>query len=66
MISQYDIGDTVILCGTIQRIEQGPDGEIMYVLREYDRPICEESILGSLQEPWRLLQERRERKECRI
>ena len=58
VISQYDIGDTVILCGTIQRIEQGPDDEIRYILREYDRPIREETILGSLQEPWKLLQAR--------
>lgn len=54
MISKYDIGDTVILSGTVSRIEQEPNGSIIYVLKEYDRPVKESTILGNLAENWML------------
>lgn len=54
MISKYDIGDTIILTGTVSRIEQLQNGRIIYVLKEYDRPIEETSILGNLAENWML------------
>ena len=55
MISKYDIGDTVILTGTVEQVEQGPDGRIHYTLKEYRVPIKEETILARIEEPWRVL-----------
>ena len=55
MISKYDIGDTVILTGTISRIEQSEAGNIKYILLEYDGTVMERAILGKVEEPWRVI-----------
>lgn len=55
MQSIYEIGDTVILSGTVVRIEQMPNGGIFYYLKEYDVPVGETSILGRLEAPWALV-----------
>lgn len=55
MFSNYDIGDTVILSGTVERIEQIPTGEIVYTLKEYDRPIRESMIIGKVEPNWHLV-----------
>ena len=57
MISQYDIGDTVILVGTVKRIEQSPDGTVCYEMREYNVPVAEEMIAGRVEKPWKLVNE---------
>ena len=55
MISKYEIGDTVILTGTVSRIEQSEAGYIKYILLEYDGPVMEQAILGKVEAPWRVV-----------
>lgn len=55
MFSKYEIGDTVILSGTVKRIEQAPTGEILYTVKEYDRPIYESTIIGKVEPNWHLV-----------
>ena len=55
MITKYDIGDTIVLTGTITSIEQGQSGDILYIVKEYDRPILEETILARIEAPWKLV-----------
>lgn len=54
MISKYDVGDTVILRGTVERIEQTQDETILYTMKEYRIPIPEEAIVGRVEAPWEL------------
>ena len=56
MISKYDIGDTVILTGTVSRIVQTPTGKIMYILLEYDRPVMEATILARVADSWKIVE----------
>ena len=54
MISAFDIGDTILLKGEIVKIEQIPDGKVLYYIREYDLPIKESSIIAKVQDNWHL------------
>ena len=56
MVSLYNIGDTVLLKGTVMRVEQIPDGRILYTLREYEVPLQETNIVGRIEKPWSLEQ----------
>ena len=60
MISMYEIGDTVILRGTVKRIEVTQDGEIIYYMQEYQVPVGEETIVGRVEEPWKLTKQRQD------
>ena len=65
MQSKYEIGDTVILSGTVKRIEQMPNGDIFYYLKECDLPVREDSILGRLEVSWELVN-RSKTRVCRF
>lgn len=58
MISKYEIGDVVLLSGTITGVEQDSSGEITYRIREYTVPVGETAIVARIEEPWRLQKER--------
>lgn len=52
MISKYDVGDRVILTGTVERIEQRQNGTVLYTLRGCDASVPEADIVGRVEEPW--------------
>lgn len=61
MISKFDIGDTVLLTGTVDKIEQYENGVICYILREYNVPVMETSILARVEKPWKVEERRKEK-----
>ena len=54
MISKYEIGDTILLKGTITSIEAISDDTILYKVREYNLPVSEDYIVARIEEPWKL------------
>lgn len=56
MISKYDVGDRVILTGTVERIEQRQNGTVLYTLRGFETPLLETDIIGRVEESWVLTQ----------
>lgn len=55
MFSKYEIGDTVILKGTIREIKQTHDGTVLYRLGETETPVGENDIIGKVEAPWALV-----------
>ena len=58
MISQYDIGDKILLVGTVTRICQGPGGEILYMIQESETPIEEGAVFARVAPKWTVLYEK--------
>ncbi len=52
MISKYDIGDKVILVGTISSISQTQNGTVAYKLKECEQSVTEENIIAKIEPPW--------------
>ncbi len=48
MTTKYDVGDKLILIGTVKRIEQIKDGTVLYFIEECDNPVLEKNIVGKL------------------
>lgn len=53
MMTAYNIGDNILLKGTVIRIEVVND-HILYHVREYDRPIQEEDVVCRIASAWKL------------
>lgn len=54
MTSKYNIGETVLVVGTITAVEQLPCGMVLYRIRECDLPVMEDAIAGKIEKPWEL------------
>lgn len=58
MTSKYDIGDKILLVGTVTGIIQRPGGGILYQVRECQASIEEGMVFGKVAQDWEVKPEK--------